>query len=136
MSWQLGFSLMVAYCMTSLGLAVNLEHQNLEQRWPLRSWLWIAVTRTFLKTERCVRKTKRERQKCLKKDVKMTMFLVQLHSLSSFLTSHPFSGLLSGGLPRHVVSFSEEKGRGWSWCVSRLVLDSFVLCCQGLARTR
>eukprot|EP00435_Cladocopium_sp_Y103_P027862 s3212_g6.t3 len=40
-SWQLGFSLAVAYCMASLGLAVNLE----SQRWQhgLRSWLWILV---------------------------------------------------------------------------------------------
>ena len=27
-SWQLGFSLTLAYCMTSVGLAVNLEHQR------------------------------------------------------------------------------------------------------------
>lgn len=40
-SWQLGFSLTAAYCMASLGLAVNLE----SQRWQhgLRSWLWILV---------------------------------------------------------------------------------------------
>lgn len=60
-SWQLGFSLTLAYCMTSVGLAVNLEHQRRhvetfqmlaqmqriirDPRWQhgLRSWLWILV---------------------------------------------------------------------------------------------